>query len=203
MHRGYEELIQEGTDIIWVKYINGSWTYTPVDKLVGYCFCDTHKGYLSKSLLAEHKCIEKNCSFLEKYEDFPYLVSVKRRETEKEQQKQLERKAKEHEEKETAKNIEKAKKLIQEEITKQDYPIEITKVSLHRDSATKKKYIVINYVSGCSYNNHWKYHFIIRAVATHISGRCVLRHVKDPNGNYETIKEWHKFCAEQTKKQTI
>ena len=49
------------------NYIDGG-PIGPNSKLIGYCWCDTHKGYIGKSHLKKHKCDRKNCSFFERLE---------------------------------------------------------------------------------------------------------------------------------------
>lgn len=36
-------------------------------KPVGYCHCAKHRGYLNATLIKSHKCVKKNCRWLEKY----------------------------------------------------------------------------------------------------------------------------------------
>lgn len=36
--------------------------------IVGYCHSVNHKGYVTKRVLGEHKCVEKNCGSFEKYD---------------------------------------------------------------------------------------------------------------------------------------
>ena len=37
-------------------------------KPIGYCHCRIHKGYLDCKLLKKHQCLNKQCTFLERYE---------------------------------------------------------------------------------------------------------------------------------------
>lgn len=41
-------------------------------RLIGYCWCDVHQGFLTKNLLEEHECLKKHCSFLERFPKHPY-----------------------------------------------------------------------------------------------------------------------------------
>ena len=38
----------------------------------GYCHCDRHRGYLNRTLIKKHCCVEKNCKFLEKYKNHTF-----------------------------------------------------------------------------------------------------------------------------------
>lgn len=50
---------------------------------IGYCHNPNHRGYLSVNLLKNHKCLEKQCRYLEVHKDHPYWVSRKRRRNDK------------------------------------------------------------------------------------------------------------------------
>jgi hypothetical protein len=39
---------------------------------VGYCWLDKHPGYITLPIMREHKCIEKKCTFFQKYSEAPY-----------------------------------------------------------------------------------------------------------------------------------
>lgn len=41
-------------------------------KICGYCHSKVHKGYLSVKMLKKHKCLQKQCPMLERYEDHSY-----------------------------------------------------------------------------------------------------------------------------------
>lgn len=43
-----------------------------VRQRIGYCWLEKHRGYITKQILEEHRCIEKNCNFFQKYEDAQY-----------------------------------------------------------------------------------------------------------------------------------
>ena len=34
---------------------------------IGYCWCKTHRGYLTEKILKDHECLQKNCRYLEKF----------------------------------------------------------------------------------------------------------------------------------------
>lgn len=46
------------------RFIDGNYH---TDQRVGYCWNDTHRGFLSKSLMKKHKCVEKGCTYLQIY----------------------------------------------------------------------------------------------------------------------------------------
>lgn len=51
--------------------------------LVGYCWSLSHPGFISKRLLKEHQCVEKNCRNLERFEH-AYWAQLERQKCERE-----------------------------------------------------------------------------------------------------------------------
>ena len=49
-----------------VPLINNRNQILQTKNIVAYCHCDTHKGFISKSLMKQHGCIAKNCPFFDK-----------------------------------------------------------------------------------------------------------------------------------------
>ena len=47
------------------RYITGS----PLGqkKAKGYCWCDTHRGFLSEALIKQHRCRKRQCGFFEEF----------------------------------------------------------------------------------------------------------------------------------------
>lgn len=52
-------------------YMNGQ---TNKDNAIAYCHHENHIGYLNENLMKKHKCLEKQCRYLEKYEDKHYWI---------------------------------------------------------------------------------------------------------------------------------
>lgn len=53
-------------------YCNIDGTKSDVNKRVGFCNNNLHKGYLTKKLMEEHQCIERGCHYFIKYEKNAY-----------------------------------------------------------------------------------------------------------------------------------
>lgn len=51
-------------DFGMVRLISGA--QVEKEKGIAFCHCDTHRGYLSKSLISSHNCIQKQCPFFNK-----------------------------------------------------------------------------------------------------------------------------------------
>jgi len=48
--------------------------YRDGTKIIGYCWCSIHKGYLTVPLLRQHDCLGKQCRFLQRFDDTPFWV---------------------------------------------------------------------------------------------------------------------------------
>ena len=106
-------------------------------KRIGYCWSKCHKGYVTKAILDEHKCIEKNCDAFQKYEDAQYWKD-------KEKQRQ---KRKEH--KNNKKEIKAKEEYILSlfrEATKDFEDFAITSVN-KEGNVYKVNFVKLNYVS--------------------------------------------------------
>lgn len=42
---------------------------------IGYCRNKAHKGFITSATLGEHKCLEKGCTYFQRFEDSQYWVS--------------------------------------------------------------------------------------------------------------------------------
>lgn len=66
--------------VVKQKLTGEKWrVYTTIDgnqchpkQRVGYCWSETHRGYLTLPLMRAHECIEKGCKHFQKYEQAPY-----------------------------------------------------------------------------------------------------------------------------------
>lgn len=46
---------------------------------IGYCHNDCHKGFITKKLLDQHKCLEKKCIFMDPIKEHEYWIYEKKR----------------------------------------------------------------------------------------------------------------------------
>lgn len=82
------------------KKVNGEkWRiYTDIEgktcnpeQRVGYCWSETHRGYLTLPLMQQHECIEKGCKHFQKYEDSLYWKKKEEKKAQKQQRKEQEK----------------------------------------------------------------------------------------------------------------
>ena len=81
-------------EVVRKKLITGQMIDIKRRNIVGLCHCNTHKGNLTKSLMLDHKCIEKQCPFFQKNEYATYWIGAddKKARRQKARQKAKERK---------------------------------------------------------------------------------------------------------------
>lgn len=82
------EYIENGIQFRRVPMVDGSFSRIETKALVGICHNPIHKGYLSVTLLNKHDCIDKECRYLERFEDYPYWVRQRNKESEKNRRKE-------------------------------------------------------------------------------------------------------------------
>ncbi|MCC8080160.1 MAG: hypothetical protein LIO57_08955 [Oscillospiraceae bacterium] len=198
MHDKYKDLKRDGVEAKEVRLINGTLACIPVKRLVGFCRNGIHRGFLNKNLLVEHQCIEKACPFFEKFEDYPYWTNLENQERATAKKKQRDKERRQAEEEKLTHSLQMMEAYIYEHIIERGYPIEITRVSMLNDG--KKSYVLINYVSRCSFDDSRYYQSIRGVISLHFCKRSVLRHVKAPNGEYVTTEQWHDVYAEKMRK---
>lgn len=83
----------------WRVYTTIDGHYCNPEQRVGYCWSETHRGYLTKALMQEHECMQKQCKHFQKYEESPYWKrkaeakerKQKRKASEKQQNEQMQR----------------------------------------------------------------------------------------------------------------
>ena len=54
---------------VTARLLNNKIIYTVQKNIVGYCRYNLHRGKLNVKLLREHKCLEKQCPFFDRYEE--------------------------------------------------------------------------------------------------------------------------------------
>lgn len=159
-----------------------------LDLIVGYCHCDTHKGYLTSNLLKGHGCLDKKCPFLEKYSDFPFWDKYNTNVANK-----LKRKAaiKLNKKLATIRKVKEREKIrfiseIADDVLEYfNFSIKIT--SIKKDVEFD---YVINYVSEESLNDWHRYIRLVKELHRIFGYTFKLNHIKTVDGKYATIKDY-------------
>jgi len=182
-------LTGEMTNVIDIHMANGCKCKMKESKIIGYCHCRLHKGYLNSYILKEHECLKKNCFYLEKYEDRPFWTQ---------REKKKEKKQKNKEQMKILKNkllgidaeLEKLVDAAQRLADGMDYPIVITRIA-HKVTSDKDYEFIINYVSDDLFDDWHLYFDLAISLAKCYGGKYNLRHLKLPNGKYASINDWN------------
>lgn len=72
MLEDYSYYKTNGLDFVKIRVLEGGVQTVDVGAVVGFCNCDTHRGYVTVNLMKNHNCLGKECSFFHRFEDFPY-----------------------------------------------------------------------------------------------------------------------------------
>lgn len=166
---------QKNDELKGAKLVSGDYVYVQRRKLIGFCRCDLHKGYVTKSIYRNHKCGEKQCVFFQKFEDCPFWAAEKGYKRYKNLSPSQKSKIKSEEEK-FVRMAEELQKLAD----KFGYPMKITSVR----QGEHKKHIIVFYLSDRPYNDFYRFLDLSRTFGFYRSAYVELRHVKDINGNY-------------------
>ena len=161
--------------------------YTVQKNIVGYCRYNLHRGKLNVKLLREHKCLEKQCPFFDRYEESPYWDKVARAKEEKARRKR-EKAAKKQREREEAAFFEELKILFQSYADEAGYTMQIVRV--HGFQA----YIYVYFVSENTFADGKCYKRFLKSAHFFFPHHIIrLRHIRDLDGHFLTIEEYAKL----------
>ena len=170
-----------------VHLVSGQWVLKD-NNVIGYCSYKLHKGCVTKKLLKDHQCLEKNCPFLQKYKDVPYWKEREKAIQSKNQRKQKKKDIKKHEEECREFLLSSANGLLD----KMQLDIEIIEIKF---IASEKK-VVIFYISDSPFDDSVYFREFVRRYAVVISTRTEYicskveaRHIKDTDGRYVTFSD--------------
>ena len=175
------------------RFADGTWRKIKETKLIGYCHCKHHSGYLNAALLRERDCIAKRCLYLEKYEAHPFWIQLQ-----KENEKREKEKAKHISSLSeirsrlvnSDKKLEELVKAAQQICDEEGFPIVITNIS-HKSGAKFDYEYIINYVSDDLYDDWHNYFNLALLLGKKCGGKYTLKHVKHPDGEYASINDWN------------
>jgi hypothetical protein len=161
-----------------VKIISGESVTVKEKNIVGFCLCDRHRGYITRTNLKNHDCIAKKCPFLRKKKDNPYWENVKIFKDKRKQQKQAFSDMK--------KNNARQEKLWAGECQRiadlSGYPITIISVK----KLTAKNKVMIFYVSGKNKDDSHRFRLLAKEFSDRYQINAEIRHIKNLDGDYVT-----------------
>lgn len=173
-------------DYIDIRLVTGERILKPRNFVVGYCHFPGHKGGITRKIIKEHDCLNKNCSFLEKYTDNQYWDGIKRIQLRKNRKKNKVQRIKA--EKAAIKKQNDAVTSIYYEIAsciieELGYDIKILDI---RKVPNMRKYTLI-YISHNPYNDWHQYIDVARAFGKKAGHLLELKHAKSIDGSYATF----------------
>ncbi|SFW22297.1 hypothetical protein [Ruminococcus flavefaciens] len=173
-------------DYIDIRLVTGERVLKPRNYVVGFCHFPGHKGGITRKILQEHDCLNKNCSFLEKYTDNQYWDELKRIQLKKSRRKNKIQTIKA--EKAAIKRQFDAITSIYYEIAlciieELGYDIKILDI---KKVPQMRKYALI-YISSNPYNDWYRYMELVHAFVSKTGLYLELKHAKNIDGSYATF----------------
>lgn len=185
------EYLKNNVEFRNVPLMDGIYRKINTKALVGKCHNKLHKGYLTVELLRKHQCIEKNCVFIEKFEDYPFWKKYRNQQQQKLALKTAKKTKKQNEVRQQEQLREKMETLriqAQKYADINGFPMIITRVA----EINEQEY-VINYVSAFRKNDWYEYLDVARLMSRYYGKKFTLKHLKLPDGEYAVIDEWLRF----------
>ena len=161
------------------------------EKIVGFCKCDKHKGWLTDNLAKSHHCEEKQCVFLQKMKDHEFWEHTRLLKEKRKKRKNL---IKEIKEKRSAtdfnrkQRLQRMKNFAQNIVDFYNYPIILTRIAFIDE---KNREVVLNYISDLNYNDYKKYNEILIQLGKQYKCHFLLKKGRRPDGRYATRKDWY------------
>ncbi len=75
----------------WRSYTTIDGNLCNPEQRVGYCWSETHRGYLTLPLMTQHECVEKQCKHFQKYEQHSYWKGKDKKKEQKQRHKAQEK----------------------------------------------------------------------------------------------------------------
>lgn len=172
----------------FVKLVNGAHCSIKSSNLIGVCHSMRHKGYISKALAFEHKCLQKECGKLEKFSTYPFWTEKALAEKQKKNAKEKKK------EKNKAQKEAIADMVAQARAYSEDcgFPIIVTNIIEER---SKNESYIVNYVSDNKYDDSKKYRSISKHLSQCFEKNFIMKKVKHPNGGYASVDDF--LCRKQ------
>lgn len=175
------------SQVITVSLLGGKHARISKSKIVGCCHSKLHPGKLTKALMDEHDCINKECVYFEKYEDSPYWTERRRIKAERKRNKQKKKELEASKYGEEA-AMEKLRDIFQTVSDETCSDMLIVRVK-------KEAYIFeIYYVSDNPFADGNRFpDFLAELKKQYPKNRLILRHIKDIDGSYVTREEYYRL----------
>lgn len=173
-------------------FADGKYRLSHKNAVAGFCHCHIHKGYLDVGLVKSHNCIEKECRYLQKFDDAPYWKHIENKKKIKQQRKDAKKRRQSDIERKQAAVENRMDSLMnkaQSIADKLGYDIIITRAVPRSESKENYEYI-LNYVSDNDFDDWYMYFDLAVTLGKSIGGKYILKHMRYPDGRYVSIENW-------------
>lgn len=173
-------------EFIRVKPLGGEVRFLLRENVIGCCHNMLHPGKLTRQLLNEHNCLEKQCPYLEKYDDRPFWVAYKKKQLAKSEARWQKKNKK-------AKERSKVAMLCRLRDVFQGYADATgTEIIVVRVEPANRHTYRVFYVSDDPFPDWNMFPAFLAAVERAFSGqRISLRRIKDMDGHFVTREEFY------------
>lgn len=165
-------------EYISMRLITGAVSTIKKSNLVGFCYCDTHKGWLTKEIIRKHECIEKKCPFLKKCN--PEYWEALARNAEAKQQEKAVRKQKKQEQKATVQAW-----IQQAQETSENMKLYLKIYNVRQEA--KPDTVTVFYTSYFDRDDSRSYPQYNKYLGRLWEKNVILRHIKNPDGSYAVL----------------
>lgn len=166
-------------DYMEIKTITGEHICCLKSNVMGYCHFFKHRGYITRSILKNHECVKKQCSFLQKNTSNPYWTAVERIQAAEKRKKETAKRLKREEEERQRELVARAQGIADE----LGYRLRVIRVT----KTPGKKHFVLFYISENPWRDWAEFFELAREFGKTVGGRVELRHIKDIDGRYATL----------------
>ena len=168
-----------------VHLIGGEYATVDTNSIVGYCHNKEHKGFLTITIMNEHDCINKQCNYFEKFEDYPFWQRYHRREHQAQAQKSKKKLLKEIAKRKLDK-YEKQEDFYKSYAYNVANKLGINNFEIVGVHPTDDGYTIF-YISDKSANDWFEFRGIAFGMNKAFKKTFTLKHAKNKDGKYATI----------------
>ena len=176
-------------EVIRARMLDGSVTNIKRGKIIGWCHHYLHEGAITKTILSEHDCLNKNCPYLERNCQSPFWAELELKKESKEKRKAKIKAEKMQRAIETS-ELNNLAAIWQSYLDDMDSDMLIVLVT--KESPNRYK---IFYVSENRFADGNRYPLFLDTLKeVHTNYRITLRHIRDVDGHFVTREEYSRCC---------
>ncbi len=172
-------------ETVKTRLVNGVVTTINRSNVVGWCKYDLHPGTLTKALLEQHECLQKQCFYLVRNEEHSLWAALVQKELDREKRKAAKRARKETQARRATAQQEQITKL-QSYLDKTASDMYIVRIEAEKPWIFKIYYVSDNALAdGRCYPDFYEY-----LSRTYPNQKFLLRHIRAADGHFVTRDEY-------------